>query len=82
MNIDSLWDWDYGFSSWFEKTRESNHLQMLFSTQLDPAVLVRPEFWSRNLRNKSPLLYQTSQPVDDLTARARSRSTTGKKIHI
>ena len=33
MNIEGLWDGAYGLSSLSEKTRESNHLQMLLQRQ-------------------------------------------------
>ena len=33
MKIEGLWDGTYGLSSLFEKTRESNHLQMSLQRQ-------------------------------------------------
>ena len=67
MNIEVLWDGTYGLSSLSEKTRKSNHLQILqrqhFLLSYLKTLSVGPAgVWTHDLPHSSPMLNQLSQP--------------------
>ena len=69
MNIEVLWDGAYGLSSFSEKTRKSNHLQISLQRQhfllsyLKTLSVGPAGIWTHDLPHGSPMLNQLSQPV-------------------
>ena len=67
-SVKVLWDGTYGFSSLSEKTRKSNHLQMLLQRQhfllsyLKTLIVCPAGVWTRDLPLSRPALSQLSLP--------------------